>query len=103
MQIDYLKIDNSGRSVIYTFYHNNETVLVMITCDIPNKREYFSPSFDRSVVVIQFHLRFLESKKDFISLLFLEHEYLIRYSSYGNEIFNRFQKHSDNENRVSDF
>ena len=37
-----LRIDNSGRGVIYTFDHNSETVLVIITCYIPNKREYFS-------------------------------------------------------------
>ena len=34
-----LRIDNSGRNVIYTFDHNSETALVIITCDIPNKRE----------------------------------------------------------------
>ena len=34
----YLRIDNSGDSVIFTFDHNSETVLVIIACDIPNKR-----------------------------------------------------------------
>ena len=51
-----LRIDNSGRSVIYTFDHNSETALVIITCDIPNKREYFSLSFGISVTVIKFDL-----------------------------------------------
>ena len=31
-----LRIDNSGRSVIYTFDHNSQTMLVTIVCDIPN-------------------------------------------------------------------
>ena len=53
-----LRIDNSGRSVIYTFYHNSETTLAMITCDIPNKRGYFSSSFDRSVIEFKFDVRF---------------------------------------------
>ena len=35
-------VDNSGRSVIYTFDLNSETVLVIMTCDIPNERGYFS-------------------------------------------------------------
>ena len=35
-----LRIDNSGCSVIYTFDHTSETPLVIITCDIPNKRGY---------------------------------------------------------------
>ena len=37
--VSTLRIDNSGRSVIYTFDHNSETVLVII-CYIQNKREY---------------------------------------------------------------
>ena len=56
--IKVLRIDNSGRSVIYTLYHNSETALVTITCNIPNKRVSFSLSFDRSVIVIRFGLRF---------------------------------------------
>ena len=53
-----LRIDNSGRSVIYTFDHNSETVLVIITYNIPNKREYFSLSFGSSFIVIKFDLIF---------------------------------------------
>ena len=49
-----LRIDNSGRSVIYTFGHKSETVLVIITCNIPNKR-----SFDTSAITIIFALRVL--------------------------------------------
>ena len=49
-----LRIDNSGRSVIYNFDHDSETMLVIITCDIPNKREYFSLSFDRTGIAIKF-------------------------------------------------
>ena len=45
--------------MIYTFYHNSETLIVMIACDIPNKRGYFSLSFDRSVIVMKFDLRFI--------------------------------------------
>ena len=33
-----LRIDNSGRSVIYTFDHNSQTMLVTIVCDIPSYR-----------------------------------------------------------------
>ena len=66
----HLTIDNSGRSVIYTFDHNSETVLVMITCDIPNKREYFSLSFDISVTVKKFDQIFVKFKFEFFSLLF---------------------------------
>ena len=47
-------IDNSGHSMIYTFYHNSETLIVILACDIPNKRGYFALSFDRSVIVIKF-------------------------------------------------
>ena len=35
------RIDNSGCSVIYNFDHKSETVLVIITCIIPNKRDFF--------------------------------------------------------------
>ena len=49
-----LRIDNSGRSVISNFDHNSKTMLVIITCDIPNKREYFFLSFDRRVIAIKF-------------------------------------------------
>ena len=48
----------SKRSVIYTVDHNSETVLVVIKCDIPNIRGYFSLSSDRSVIVIKFDLIF---------------------------------------------
>ena len=65
-----LRIDNSGRSVIYTFDHNSETALVIITCDIPNKREYFSLSFDISVTVIKFDLIFVKFKFDFFHFFF---------------------------------
>ena len=54
-----LRIDNSGRSVIYTFDQNSGAVLGIITYDIPNKRLYFSLSFDISVIVINFDLRIL--------------------------------------------
>ena len=53
--------------MIYTF----ETALVMITCDIPNKREYFSLSFDISVIVIKFDLIFVKFKFDFFHFYFL--------------------------------
>ena len=45
--IKTLRIENSGRSAIYTFDNNSETVLVIITFDIPNKRDCYSSSFDR--------------------------------------------------------
>ena len=44
--------------MIYTFDHNSQTVLVMIVCDITNKREYLSLSFDSSVIIIKFDLIF---------------------------------------------
>ena len=40
--------------MIYKFDHNSETMLFIITYDIPNKREYFSLSFDRRVIAIKF-------------------------------------------------
>ena len=52
-----LRIDNSGRSVIYTFDHEPETVLIIITCNIPNKRLYFSLSIDVSAFIIKCDLR----------------------------------------------
>ena len=66
-----LRIDNSGRSVICTFDHNSETVLVKITCDIPNKRRYFSLSSDRNVIVIKFELIIFKFKTDFFHFYFL--------------------------------
>ena len=65
-----LRIDNSGRSVIYTFDHNSEAVLVMITCDIPDKREHFYLSSDRSVTVIKFDLTFFKFKTYFLHFYF---------------------------------
>ena len=47
----YLRIDNSGHSVICAFDHSRKSLLVTITYDIPNKREYFSLSYDRSAVL----------------------------------------------------
>ena len=61
--------------MINTFDQNFETVLVIIAYDIPNKREYFSLSFDRSVVVIIFNVIFFKFKIDSFSLLFFEHGY----------------------------
>ena len=66
-----LRIDNSGRSVIYIFDHNFEIVLVIITCDIPNKRRYFSISFDISVIEIKYNLRFKTFKTDFFHFYFV--------------------------------
>ena len=37
-----LSIDNSGRSVIFAFNHTPRTMQVMVACDVPNHREYFS-------------------------------------------------------------
>ena len=48
-----LRIDNSGRSVIYTIDHESETVLIIITCNIANKRLYFSLSIDISAFIIK--------------------------------------------------
>ena len=45
--------------MIYTFDHNSESVLVIITCDIPNERGYFSLYVDGSVLEIKLDLRFL--------------------------------------------
>ena len=53
----HLRIDNSGRSVIYTFDHKSETVLVIITCNIPTERLYFSLSFDISAIIVKCDLR----------------------------------------------
>ena len=50
--------------MIYTFDQNSDTLLVIITCDIPNKREYFSLFFDRSVIEIKFDIRFSKFKTD---------------------------------------
>ena len=46
-------------------------MLVIITCDIPNKRGYFSSSFDRSLIEIKSDLRFLKFKNDFFHFYFL--------------------------------
>ena len=51
-----LRIDNSGRRVNYTIDHNLETMLVTITCDIPNKKWYFCLSYHISVIVNTFDL-----------------------------------------------
>ena len=40
--------------MIYNFDHISETMLVIITCYIPNKREYFSLSSDRRDITIKF-------------------------------------------------
>ena len=55
-----LRIDNSECCVIYTFDHNSETALVIITCDILKKREYFSLPFDISVTLIKSDLIFTQ-------------------------------------------
>ena len=52
-----LRIDNSGCSVMCAFDHTRKSLLVIITYDIPNKREYFYPSFDRNVILNLFDLR----------------------------------------------
>ena len=62
LYITMLRIDNSGRSVIYICDHNSQTVLVIITYNIPNERRYFSESYDISLLVIEFdffHFYFL--------------------------------------------
>ena len=56
--------------MIYTFHHDSETLIVMIACDISNKRGYFSLSVDRCQC--KFDLRFLKFKTIFFSLLFFE-------------------------------
>ena len=43
--------------MIYTFDHKSETVIKK--CDIPNKGQYFSLSFDISAIIIKFALRIL--------------------------------------------
>ena len=57
--------------MIFTFDHNSETVSVIITYNIPNKREYFSLSFDSSFIVIKFDLIFFKFKTDFFHFYFL--------------------------------
>ena len=57
--------------MIYTFYHNSETLIVRIACDIPNKQGYFSLCVDRSVIVIKFDLRFFNFKTDYFPFYFL--------------------------------
>ena len=54
-----LRIDISGHSVNYTIDHNSETMLVTITCDIRNKRWYFSLSFHISIIVNKFDFTIL--------------------------------------------
>ena len=54
-----LRIDNSGRSVICAFDHTRKRLLMTRTYDIPNKREYFSHSLDRNVILNLFDLRML--------------------------------------------
>ena len=56
--------------MIYTLDHNSETALVMIKCYISNKRAYFSLSFDSSVIVIRFGLRFKKIKINFFHFYF---------------------------------
>ena len=70
-----LRIDNSGRSVIYTFDHSSETVLAIMTYDIPNERGYFSRSFDISVLAIKFDLRFFKFKFDFFHFYFFNMDF----------------------------
>ena len=48
-----LRIDNSGRSVIYIFDHISETILATNTYNISNKGEFFSLSYDRSYIYIK--------------------------------------------------
>ena len=57
--------------MIYTQDHTSETALVIITCNIPNKRGYFSASFDICVIVINFNLGFQKCKTDFSHFYFL--------------------------------
>ena len=57
--------------MIYTFDHNSEAMLVVITCDIPNKREYFSLSFDISVSMVKFDLMYIKFRFDFYHFYFL--------------------------------
>ena len=38
---NFIRIDNSGRGVNYTFDHNSETILVTMTHDIPKKDYIF--------------------------------------------------------------
>ena len=57
--------------MIYTYDHNSGTALVIITCTIPSKREYFSLSFDRSVTVVKLDLMFLKFKTDIFTFIFL--------------------------------
>ena len=59
---EYQRIDNSGRSVIRAFDNTSESALAMITWDIPNKRRYFSLSFDISFILNQFNVRILGFK-----------------------------------------
>ena len=63
--------------VIYTFDHDSETVLVIITCNIPNKRLYFSLSFDISAIIGN-HMGFKNVLilKPIFSLLFFEHGFI---------------------------
>ena len=66
-----LRIDNSGRSVIYICDHNSQTVLVIMTYNIPNERRYFSESYDISLLVIEFDLRIFLFIFDFFHFYFL--------------------------------
>ena len=61
--------------MIYTFHHNSETLIVIIACDIPNKRGYFSLSIDRSVIVIKCDLRFFKFKTNFFHFYFLNMDF----------------------------
>ena len=45
--------------MICAFVHTRKSMLGAITYDIPDKRDYFSLSFDRSVILNLFDLRML--------------------------------------------
>ena len=65
-------------------------MLVTITCDIPNKRGYFSLSFDRTVIVFKFDLIFFSNfKPAFFYCIFRT---WISHLIDGDEIFNKGSK-----------
>ena len=55
-KLDLLRIDNSRRSSICNLDRYSEVIVVTIICDIPNKSEYSSVSFDRSFILSTFNL-----------------------------------------------
>ena len=63
--------------MIYTFDHNSETAT--ITCDIANKRSYFSLYFHVSVIVIRFDLKICDFTTYFVHFYLFYMDILLNF------------------------